>query len=93
MDLLKSLEIVCSAGGPIPNELGEKLLAENVHLMSAIASSESGIIMNTVRDSENVKAWDYFRRLPHVAVPSLGESRGGTLRARAGCTFPYGQYS
>jgi len=61
IDLLTGLGIVGSAGGPVPTELGDSLVANGVHLVVTLGASEAGNVFSSSRDYDTDRHWEYMR--------------------------------
>jgi thioester reductase-like protein len=66
---LAKFKLVLFSGSPCPDSLGDKLVANGVHLISQYGSTETGQLMTSVRPRED-KLWDYLR-LSEAVKPFL----------------------
>ena len=57
---LQRMEIVGVGGAALPNEVGDRLVKNNVHLVSRFGSSECGFLMSSHRDYAGDKAWQFL---------------------------------
>lgn len=62
---LRKCKIVLFSGSPCPDSLGDRLVANGVHLVSQIGSTEMGQLMTSERPRED-KLWNWLR--PGAAV-------------------------
>ncbi|KAE8556190.1 hypothetical protein EYB25_000890 [Talaromyces marneffei] len=62
---LRKCKIVLFSGSPCPDSLGDRLVANGVHLVSQIGSTEMGQLMTSARPRED-KLWNWLR--PGAAV-------------------------
>ncbi|KAL1970082.1 hypothetical protein VTN77DRAFT_6487 [Rasamsonia byssochlamydoides] len=60
VEVLAKLKIVTFGGSPCPDSLGDKLVANGVHLISHYGATETGQLMTSTRPRED-KTWDYLR--------------------------------
>ncbi|RDW69422.1 hypothetical protein BP6252_08442 [Coleophoma cylindrospora] len=70
IEVLKRCEKVSSAGSRCPDDLGDLLVNEGVHLGTQFGSTEIGSVLGSLNRPREDKAWNYLRPPPHV-VPFL----------------------
>ncbi|KAL1412125.1 hypothetical protein Q8F55_003125 [Vanrija albida] len=58
---LASMETVSYAGAAVPDDLGDRLVAAGVPLMSVFGTTETGALMSSKRDYATDKAWNWVR--------------------------------
>ncbi|KAL8281447.1 hypothetical protein RQP46_006131 [Phenoliferia psychrophenolica] len=58
---LREFEACFFAGSAMADEVGNKLVAEGVHLVTFYGSTETGALMTSVREFETDKEWAYCR--------------------------------
>ena len=58
---LQSMAIVGVGGAALPNEIGQKLVQQNVNLVSRFGSAECGFLMSSHRAYAKDKEWQYLR--------------------------------
>ncbi|KZT19362.1 acetyl-CoA synthetase-like protein [Neolentinus lepideus HHB14362 ss-1] len=73
---LASFDTVSYAGAALPDDLGDRLTAAGVNLLSIYGLTETGSLMNSNRDFESDKAWNWVRPLPGSAPYLVFEERG-----------------
>ncbi|RFU36300.1 hypothetical protein B7463_g91, partial [Scytalidium lignicola] len=75
IQVLQRCKIVSSAGSQIPDDLGDRLVAHGIQLVSHWGSTETGALMNSMRPQED-KDWAYMKIFPSakpfVLMKSLG---------------------
>lgn len=59
--MLASMELVSTGGAPLSQQLGDKMVQQEIKLVSRLGSSECGFLMSSWRDFKRDKAWDYLR--------------------------------
>ncbi|KAF9266782.1 L-aminoadipate-semialdehyde dehydrogenase [Marasmius fiardii PR-910] len=62
--MLSSFDVVSFAGAPLPEDLGDRLTAAGVNLLSIYGTTETGTLMNSERDFTNDKGWNWVRPTP-----------------------------
>ncbi|KAF2761686.1 acetyl-CoA synthetase-like protein [Pseudovirgaria hyperparasitica] len=60
-DRLRRLSAVGVGGAAMPRELGDKIVAEGINLVSRFGSSECGFLLSSQRDYANDKRWHVLR--------------------------------
>jgi thioester reductase-like protein len=58
---LQQMDIVGVGGAALPSEIGDKLVEQNVNLISRFGSAECGFLMSSHRDYAKDKEWQYLR--------------------------------
>ncbi|KAH7132104.1 male sterility protein-domain-containing protein [Dendryphion nanum] len=58
---LKSLDIVGVGGAALPTEVGDRLVARGVNLISRFGSAECGFLLSSYRDFGSDNEWQYLR--------------------------------
>ena len=61
LKLLKSMEIVGVGGAALPVEVGDRLVQNNVNLISRFGSAECGFLLSSHRDYAKDREWQYLR--------------------------------
>ncbi|EJD50787.1 L-aminoadipate-semialdehyde dehydrogenase [Auricularia subglabra TFB-10046 SS5] len=74
---LSSFDVVSYAGAALPDDLGDRLTASGVNLLSIYGTTETGSLMNSNRDFANDKLWNWVKPLPGSAHYLDFEDRGG----------------
>ncbi|KAL0568452.1 hypothetical protein V5O48_013531 [Marasmius crinis-equi] len=62
--MLSTFDVVSFAGAPLPEDLGDRLTAAGVNLLSIYGTTETGSLMNSDRDFATDKAWNWVRPTP-----------------------------
>ncbi|KAF4951580.1 hypothetical protein FGADI_7355 [Fusarium gaditjirri] len=60
MRFLRSFKVIATAGAPLPEDLGTKLVRLGVQLVSLYGSSETGTLLTSLRPAED-KGWNWLR--------------------------------
>jgi acyl-coenzyme A synthetase/AMP-(fatty) acid ligase len=68
---LQRMDIVGVGGAALPAEVGDRLVRDNVNLISRFGSAECGFLMSSYRDFDKDKAWQYLRSSPGGEQQSL----------------------
>ncbi|KAJ7593365.1 L-aminoadipate-semialdehyde dehydrogenase [Mycena floridula] len=76
VEALKRFDVVSYAGAPVPDDLGDRLTAEGVKLLSIFGTTETGSLMNSNRDFEADKFWNYVTPVSGVIPFITFEDRG-----------------
>ncbi|KAG0132140.1 hypothetical protein HOY82DRAFT_606755 [Tuber indicum] len=101
MEAMKICKSVCSGGSACPEELGDKLAAAGITLVSYYGSTEGGALLNSCRP-ESDKDWNYLKAippaLPHIRWDKYSESVYELVllagwHAKAFTNSPDGSYS
>ncbi|KEY71188.1 hypothetical protein S7711_02299 [Stachybotrys chartarum IBT 7711] len=71
VDLLKSMDLVGVGGAALPSSIGDKLVKEDVALLSRFGSAECGFIASSHRDYANDKDWQYLRLVDDAELLTL----------------------
>ncbi|KXS94604.1 hypothetical protein AC578_7051 [Pseudocercospora eumusae] len=58
---LQDMEMVSVGGSALPDQVGNALVEQGVHLVSRFGSAECGFIMSSDRDYKVDRAWQYLR--------------------------------
>ncbi|KAF7192617.1 Adenylate-forming reductase [Pseudocercospora fuligena] len=58
---LQGMEMVSVGGSALPDDVGNTLVNEGVHLVSRFGSAECGFIMSSHRDYKEDRCWQYLR--------------------------------
>ncbi|KAG7093526.1 putative NRPS-like protein biosynthetic cluster, variant 2 [Marasmius oreades] len=61
---LSTFDVVSFAGAPLPEDLGDRLTAAGINLLSIYGTTETGTLMNSERDFANDKDWNWVRPTP-----------------------------
>ena len=61
---LQRMDIVGVGGAALPAEVGDRLVKDNVHLISRFGSAECGFLMSSHRDYLKDNEWQYLRSSP-----------------------------
>lgn len=61
LEMLRKMALVGVGGAALPTNIGDKLVAEGVNLVSRYGSSECGFLMSSHRNYETDKNWQYLR--------------------------------
>ncbi|CUS09998.1 unnamed protein product [Tuber aestivum] len=69
IEAMKMCKFVGCGGSACPDELGDKLTAAGITLVSYYGSSEGGALLNSSRP-ESDKEWSYLKAIPH-ALPYI----------------------
>ena len=78
-DMLASFKCVSYAGAAVPDELGDRLVARGVNIFSIFGTTETGAILNSRRDFETDKAWNWVRNQGLIEQYLDMEPRGENL--------------
>ncbi|KAJ8082482.1 putative NRPS-like protein biosynthetic cluster [Marasmius tenuissimus] len=62
--MLSTFDVVSFAGAPLPEDLGDRLTAAGVNLLSIYGTTETGSLMNSERDFATDKLWTWVRPTP-----------------------------
>ncbi|TFK46758.1 L-aminoadipate-semialdehyde dehydrogenase [Heliocybe sulcata] len=73
---LAAFDTVSYAGAALPDDLGDRLTASGVNLLSIYGLTETGSLMNSNRDFATDKAWNCVRPLPGASAFLVFEERG-----------------
>ncbi|PWY99767.1 acetyl-CoA synthetase-like protein [Testicularia cyperi] len=65
-DMLRSMELVSTGGAPLPQQLGDAMVADRIKLVSRLGSSECGFLMSSWRDFGRDAEWSYLRIPDHL---------------------------
>ncbi|KAI1425249.1 acetyl-CoA synthetase-like protein [Xylaria sp. FL1777] len=78
MEILKSAKMVTAAGARTPDELGDRLVKENVRVGVVFGSTEAGLLGDTMRREENDDSWNYVRIYAnvreHILMDPIGDN-------------------
>ncbi|KAK7060800.1 hypothetical protein VNI00_000533 [Paramarasmius palmivorus] len=76
--MLASFDVVSFAGAPLPEDLGDRLTAAGVNLLSIYGTTETGSLMNSERDFATDKGWNWVRPLasskPYIRFEPQGNN-------------------
>lgn len=61
LERLKRVDIVGVGGAALPVEVGDRLVRNNVNLISRFGSAECGFLLSSYREFEKDKDWQYLR--------------------------------
>lgn len=61
MQLLRRFDLVTSAGSACPTDVGDRLVADGVHLVSNYGATEVGQLMSSMRDFDTDREWSAVR--------------------------------
>ncbi|KAK5632877.1 hypothetical protein RRF57_008591 [Xylaria bambusicola] len=79
MEILKSAKMVTAAGARTPDELGDRLVKEKVHVGVVFGFTEAGLLGDTMRRAEDDDSWDYVRIYSnvreHVVMDPIGDNQ------------------
>ncbi|KAJ7623485.1 L-aminoadipate-semialdehyde dehydrogenase [Roridomyces roridus] len=73
---LASFDIVGYAGAAVPDDLGTRLVAAGVNLLSIYGTTETGGLMNSERDFDTDKDWNWVRSKGLIVDYLVMEPRG-----------------
>lgn len=76
IDALAQFDVIGYAGAALPDDLGDRLTAAGVKLLSIYGTTETGSLMNSQRDFETDKDWNWVRPLASSAQYLVMESHG-----------------
>ncbi|KAF5367566.1 hypothetical protein D9758_003797 [Tetrapyrgos nigripes] len=62
--MLATFDVVSYAGAPLPDDLGDRLVAAGVNILSIYGTTETGSLMNSSRDFATDKEWNWVRPTP-----------------------------
>lgn len=74
--MLADFEAVSFAGAAVPDDLGDRLVAAGVNLISIYGTTETGSLLNSRRDFAGDKAWNWLRAEGPIVDYSVMEDRG-----------------
>ncbi|SPO25842.1 related to LYS2 - L-aminoadipate-semialdehyde dehydrogenase, large subunit [Ustilago trichophora] len=60
-NMLKGMQLVSTGGAPLPQQLGDDMVQNNIRLVSRLGSSECGFLMSSWRDFITDVEWNYLR--------------------------------
>ncbi|KAJ7281917.1 L-aminoadipate-semialdehyde dehydrogenase [Mycena rebaudengoi] len=63
---LASFDLVGYAGAAVPDDLGDRLVAAGVNLISIYGTTETGGLLNSTRDMATDKAWNWLRASGYI---------------------------
>ncbi|RPA99529.1 acetyl-CoA synthetase-like protein [Choiromyces venosus 120613-1] len=69
IEAMKICKLICYGGSSCPEELGDKLTAAGISLLSVYGSTEGGALLTSSRP-ESDKDWNYLKVFPH-ALPYI----------------------
>lgn len=78
LETLRSVEMCCYSGAPCPIEVGDMLVANGVNLIAFLGATETGQIMDSIRDFDTDKGWNIMRPSKRVAPYLKFENVGTT---------------
>ena len=58
---LRKMDVVGVGGAALPDEVGDRIVDQNINLISRFGSAECGFVMSSHRDYAKDKAWQYLR--------------------------------
>ncbi|KAI9743887.1 MAG: hypothetical protein M1818_002621 [Claussenomyces sp. TS43310] len=67
IDVLKSCKLVSCSGSRCPDDLGNLLVSQGIHLGVTFGATEVAFLFSSLNRPREDKAWDYMRAPPHVA--------------------------
>lgn len=73
---LAAFDAVSFAGAAVPDDLGDRLVAAGVKLISIYGTTETGSLLNSRRDYASDKGWNWLRREGPIVEYSTMEDRG-----------------
>ncbi|RDW80543.1 hypothetical protein BP5796_05241 [Coleophoma crateriformis] len=79
IEVLKRCKKVSSAGSRCPDDLGDLLVNEGVHLGTQFGSTEIGSVLGSLNRPREDKAWNYLRPPPYVVPFVYMKPVGGNL--------------
>ncbi|KAJ3918426.1 acetyl-CoA synthetase-like protein [Lentinula edodes] len=75
IDVLRSLEIVIFAGGPLPPAIGDHLVSKKVHICSVYGGTEFGCV-TTLKLTEDRNEWQWHRFSEEIEISWLPQGDG-----------------
>lgn len=60
-ELLQQMDIVSVGGAPLAQSIGDRMVSQNIQLVSRFGSSECGFLLSSHRDYEVDREWQYLR--------------------------------
>ncbi|TKY87237.1 hypothetical protein EX895_003914 [Sporisorium graminicola] len=78
LDALRRVKMCCYSGAPCPIEVGDMLVANDVNLIAFLGATETGQIMDSIRDFDTDKGWNVMRPSQRVAPYLKFENVGTT---------------
>ncbi|KAJ1029470.1 hypothetical protein NDA13_002717 [Ustilago tritici] len=81
LDVLRSVKVCCYSGAPCPVEVGDMLVANGVNLVAFLGATETGQIMDSIRDFSTDKGWNVMRPsercAPYLKFENVGTTDEG----------------
>ncbi|SPC67123.1 related to alpha-aminoadipate reductase [Ustilago sp. UG-2017b] len=81
LDVLRSVKVCCYSGAPCPVEVGDMLVANGVNLVAFLGATETGQIMDSIRDFSTDKGWNIMRPsercAPYLKFENVGTTDEG----------------
>ncbi|SPO23347.1 related to alpha-aminoadipate reductase [Ustilago trichophora] len=81
LDALRSVKMCCYSGAPCPVEVGDMLVANGVNLIAFLGATETGQIMDSIRDFDTDKGWNVMRPsqrcAPYLKFENVGTNDDG----------------
>ena len=78
---LRSVKMCCYSGAPCPIEVGDMLVANGVNLIAFLGATETGQIMDSIRDFDIDKGWNVMRPsqrcAPYLKFENVGTTQEG----------------
>ncbi len=79
--ILRSMKICCYSGAPCPIEVGDMLVANGVNLVAFLGATETGQIMDSIRNFDTDKGWNVMRPSqrvePYLKFENVGTTEEG----------------
>ena len=89
LDMLKSMDIVGVGGAALPVEVGDRLVRNNVNLISRFGSAECGFSLSSYRDFEKDKEWQYLRNYNQRELIEFEAREDGLAELVVKCGWPH----
>ncbi|SNX83035.1 related to alpha-aminoadipate reductase [Melanopsichium pennsylvanicum] len=81
LEALRSVKMCCYSGAPCPIEVGDMLVANGVNLVAFLGATETGQIMDSIRDFDADKGWNIMRPskrcAPYLKFENVGTTEEG----------------
>ncbi|CBQ72055.1 related to alpha-aminoadipate reductase [Sporisorium reilianum SRZ2] len=78
LEALRHVNMCCYSGAPCPIEVGDMLVANGVNLIAFLGATETGQIMDSIRDFDSDKGWNVMKPSQRVAPYLKFENVGTT---------------
>ncbi|KAJ1028514.1 hypothetical protein NDA16_001680 [Ustilago loliicola] len=81
LEVLRNVKMCCYSGAPCPIEVGDMLVANGVNLVAFLGATETGQIMDSIRDFKTDKGWNVMRPsercAPYLKFENVGTTEEG----------------